>query len=288
MTTLWWSVRWVRGLVFMLIPVGVVDAVFTVAMALEYGPEIEFNPVTRWFLAGGLWPLWATINIMGFTFFSMLAGSYYLHTRNHPSGPDTFWLSLIISLRIAMTGYNVTFFYIPVVVTVYPPFWVGLFAFCGSLYLTNSLFRRQQDLSWRGATIFVSSRVENRYDAKLIKDAMAGITQEVDIDSEATKPGPESDSSGFQEVESMKKHIWIKRLAYFAGFLLSFVGMAIVLDIIAVLSSFSRWQYDAFVLNSFTGPIFLWSFVSILFFVGLSMYFLFKVFSIMQEDEFPI
>ncbi len=288
MATDWWSVRWVRGLVIMLIPVGMVDSVYTIVMALEYGPEIEFNPITRWFLANSLWPLWAIINIMGYTFFCMLAGSYYLHTRNHPSGPDTFWLSLIISLRIGMTAYNVTFFYIPIVVTVYPPFWVGFLAFCGSLYLTNNLFRRKQDLSWRGATSFVSSRLDSWYDSKLIRDAKTGLTQNEDLSSERPKPMSESDTSNFQETRSKKNRIWIKRLAYFAGFPLSILGMVVTLNIFAVLANFESWQREFTVINALTGPVFMASFIAILFFIGLSMYFVFKAVTIMSVDEFPV
>ncbi|MFW9793627.1 MAG: hypothetical protein ACFFEE_04965, partial [Candidatus Thorarchaeota archaeon] len=288
MATDWWSVRWVRGLVIMLIPVGVVDSVYTISMALEFGPEIEFNPITRWFLANSLWPLWAIINIMGYTFFCMLAGSYYLHTRNHPSGPDTFWLSLIISLRIGMTAYNVTFFYIPIVVTVYPPFWVGFFSFCGSLYLTNNLFRRRQDLSWREATSFATSRLDNWYDAKLIRDAKIESIQNEDLSSERPKPMSDSDTSSFLEPRPEKRRIWIKRFAYFAGLPLSIFGMVVTLNIVAVLSNFESWQNEYSVLNSLTGPIFMASFIVILFFVGLSMYFVFKAFTIIQEDEFPV
>lgn len=288
MISLWWTVRWVRSLVFMLIPIGIVDTVFTIGMSIEYGPEIEFNPITRWFFLVGLWPIWAIINTLTYTFFCMLAGSYYLHTRNHPSGPDTFWLSLIISLRIAMTAFNVTFFYIPFVVSVYPPFWVGLFAFSGSLYLTNNLFKRQRDLTWSGAKSLVTSRLDNRYDAKLIKEAKAGMTQNDDIESKNIKNRSESEISGFQEVGSVKRHFWIKRLAYFAGFLLSFVGMAVSINIIAILGDFTRWQSDLPTFNPYTGAIFMTSFVVILFFIGVSMLFLFKSFTILPEDEFPV
>lgn len=288
MASLWWSVRWVRGLVLMLMPVGVVDTIYTVLMAIEYGPEIEFNPITRWFLAVGLWPIWAIINIGGYTFFCMLAGSYYLHTRNHPSGPDTFWLSLIISLRIAMTAYNVTFFYLPIVITVYPPLWIGLFAFCSSLYLTSRLFRRQQDLNWRDATLFISSRLESRYDAQLIRDAGGGASRNNDISSKNPTPRIESVPPDFQEQESMKPTFWIKRLAYFTGFILSFVGMAVSINIVAVLFDFARWQYDVPEFTPYTGPIFMGSFVIILFFIGLSIYFLFKAFSIVPEGELKV
>lgn len=288
MASLWYSVRWVRGLVLMLIPVGVIDAAYTVVMAFQYGPEIEINPITRWFLASGLWPLWAIINVMGYTFFCMLAGSYYLHTRNHPSGPDTFWLSLIISLRITMTAYNVTFFYIPIVVTVYLPFWVGLFAFCSSLYITNSLFKRQQDLSWRDATSYVNSRLDNRYDEKLIRIATTGITQNDDIGGKSPNSNSESNDSSFQEMGSMKKRFWIIRLAYFSGFLLSLVGMAVFLNIVAILGNFTLWRNEYVAFNPFTGSLFMGSFVVILFFIGLSMYFLFKGFSIMSEEELPV
>jgi len=288
MVSLWWSVRWVKGLVLMLIPVGVVDAVYTVEMATQYGPEIEFNPITRWFLANGLWHIWAIINILGYTFFCMLAGSYYLHTRNHPSGPDTFWLSLLISLRIGMTAYNVTFFYIPVIVTVFPPFWAGLFAFCGSLYLMHNLFRRQQDLSWQSTKYFFTSRIDNRYDARLIRAAGGGISQHDDTAGISHKSQLQSVSLNIKEKRTLRNTFWIKRVAYFAGFLLSFVAMSVSINIIAIVSDFSRWQYELPNFNTYTGQIFMGSFIVILFFIGLSMFFLFRAFSYLEEEELPI
>jgi len=288
MVSLWWTVGWVRNLVLMLIPIGVVDSIFTILMAFEYGPEIEFNPITRWFFIVGLWPLWAIINILAYTFFCMLAGSYYLHTRNHTSGPDTLWLSLIISLRIAMVAFNVTYFYVPFVVSVYPPFWIGSFVFIASLYLTNNLFKRQRDLTWKDAKSIITSRLGNRYDAKLIMTATGGITQNEDTEIERIETLSESKISGSQEGRSMSRPIWIKRFTYFLGFILSFVGMAVCINIVAVLSDYSRWQYDIPTFNPFTGAIFMESFVIIIIFIGLSMYFLLKAFTIYSEDEFPV
>ena len=288
MLTLWRTVGWVRNLVFMLIPIGVVDSIFTILMAFEYGPEIEFNPITRWFFIIGLWPLWAIINILAYTFFCMLAGSYYLHTRNHPSGPDTLWLSLIISLRITMVAFNVTYFYIPFVVSVYPPFWVGLFVFIGSLYLTNNLFKRQRDLTWRDAKSIITSRLDNRYDAKLIMTATSGITQNDYTESERIETRSESNISGSQEHRPMSRLIWIKRFTYFLGFILSFVAMAVCINIAAELSDYSRWQNDLPTFNPYTGAIFMESFIIIIVFIGLSMYFLLKAFTIFSEDEFPV
>ena len=187
-----------------------------------------------------------------------------------------------------MVAYNVTFFYIPMVLTVQPPLWVGLFAFCGSLYLTNSLFRRQQDLSWRIATGFVSSRLDDRYDARLIRSATAGVVQINNIEDRTQNHGSILETVSFQEVEPMKIRIWLVRGAYFAGFLLSFVGMSISLNIIATLSDFTRWRWELPVFNQFTGPIFMGSFIVILFFIGLSMFFLFRAFTTMQEGEFPV
>ncbi|RLI55334.1 MAG: hypothetical protein DRO87_09105, partial [Candidatus Thorarchaeota archaeon] len=100
----WWAERWVRGIVLTLIPIGIGDSIYTVAMATEYGVEIEFNPITRELLNLGLWLPWAVLNVLGFTFFCMMAGSYYLHTRWRPGGPDTFVFSFIIALRVAMAA----------------------------------------------------------------------------------------------------------------------------------------------------------------------------------------
>ena len=57
-----------RGFVIILIPVSIIDAFFTLQGVMIYGPEAEMNPIGRFLLGLGYWPLWVALNVVGFTF----------------------------------------------------------------------------------------------------------------------------------------------------------------------------------------------------------------------------
>lgn len=287
--TKWWTERWVRGIVLLLIPIGIVDTIYTIGIAQAYGVQAEFNPITRTLLEAGLWLPWSLLNIGGFMLFCMLAGSYYLHTRWNPGGPDTFWLSLIISLRVAMAGYNVTFLYLPFVVTVYPPFWVALFSFSFTLYSMNKLLKRRHDLSWSQTRYYLTSKVQDYKDAKLIESA--GIPDEESSESPDTsllqkqvKDEIKKDRS--KEDQPIWQYTWVKRAAYLTGSLLSFVMMGLTIQVISEVSGLNAYTDGPyFILNDFTGPPVMASFIAILFCMGLSIAFIMKAFSTTQEFE---
>jgi len=288
--TKWWTERWVRAIVLLLIPIGIIDTIYTIAIAQAYGVQAEFNPITRSLLEMGLWLPWSLLNIGGFMLFCMMAGSYYLHTRLNPGGPDTFWLSFVIALRVAMAGYNVTFLYMPFVVTIYPPFWVALFSFGFTLYSMNKLLKRQRDLSWSQTRYSLSSRMQRYKDAKLIESA--GIPQEEEesdsaaLDKEIKREIKEARS---KDPKPLWQHAWIKRAAYLTGSALSFVLMGSSIQFISDVSGLTAWSQQHgpyFVLNEFTGPPVMASFIAIIFFMGLSLMLIMKAFSTTQEFDF--
>jgi hypothetical protein len=149
----------VRFLVVLLFPVGIIDAAFTLATTWELGLEVEFNPIVRYLIAANLWLPWALLDIIGFALFSMLAGSYYLHTRNNPGGPDTTWITLIFALRVSMATYNVTYYYIPFVVAVYPPFWTSILVFALTYFGLGRVLNRRTDISQRGIIQYFRNRI---------------------------------------------------------------------------------------------------------------------------------
>jgi len=279
----WWAVRWVRALVLMLIPIGIIDTLYTIGMTEIYGYEVEFNPITRELLAAGYWLPWSFFNIMGFTFFCMMAGSYYLHTRSRPSGPDTFTLSIVIALRIAMVGYNVTFYYLPWVAgMVYPPFWAGGFTFILSLYLMNKLLKRQYDISWSQTKYYFTSRITNYRDAKLITST--GVRQRVTTSTKNWNRETKHEIAATlpKVTKVWWKRAWIKRIAYLGGSLFTFVFMGISLQLISEFTGLSRWSDSHgpfFVLNEVTGPPVMASFLAIIVFISISLVFIFKAFS---------
>ena len=285
----WWAERWVRALVLMLIPIGVIDTAYTLAMTTLYGFEVEFNPITRELLAAGFWFPWSLINILGFTFFCMMAGSYYLHTRWRPSGPDTFYLSLVIAFRVAMATYNVTFYYLPFVAgMVYPPFWTGGFSFVLTLFLMNRLLKRKYDISWVQTKYYFKSRLDNYRDAKLISSSGAKKRVTTSTRNWNKDLKHEVMTSRRKVKVPLWKNAWFKRAGYLFGSGFSFVFMGIVIQIISDVSGLGAWSENRayFVLNDFTGPPVMASFVAIMFFVGLSLAFIFKAFNTTQEFEF--
>jgi hypothetical protein len=286
----WWAVRWIRTLVLILIPIGIIDTVYTIGMTRIYGYEIEFNPITRELLAAGYWLPWSFFNIMGFTFFCMMTGSYYLHTRSSLSGPDTFVFSFIIALRIAMVGYNVTFYYLPWVAgMVYPPFWAAAFTFIFSLYLMNMLLKRQYDISWFQAKYYFSSRFTNYKDAKLINSTGVGkkVTKSITNTSGEAKAEPLTHLP--MAKQTWRNRAWMKRIIYLSGALFSFVLMGLSIQIISEVTGLSRWSEvhgPYFILNEVTGPPVMASFLAIIAFISLSLVLIFKAFSTSEEYPF--
>ncbi|RDE15021.1 MAG: hypothetical protein C4K48_04915 [Candidatus Thorarchaeota archaeon] len=286
----WSTVRWVRALVLMLIPIGIVDSVYTIGMTAIYGYEVEFNPITRELLAAGYWFPWSLINILGFTFFCMMAGSYYLHTRWRPSGPDTFAFSFVIALRIAMVAYNVTFFYIPWIGGMaYPPFWTCAFSFVFSLYLMNKLLKRQYDISWAQTKYYFTSRLVNYRDAKLITST--GVRKRVTTSTKNWNKEAKHEvlSSLPKTKRPWWRGAWLRRVVFLGASLFSFVLMGISLQFISEVTGLSRWSEvhgPFFILNEITGPPVMASVLAIVGFISLSLAFIYKAFSTSDELEF--
>jgi hypothetical protein len=85
------------------------------------------------------------------------------------------------------------------------------------------------------------------------------------------------------------KNVWILRLIYIAGALLSLPMMGFTVGLVSDLTGLSTWSRihgPYFILNEQTGPGVMANFVVILFFIGLCMLFIFKAFS--TTEELPI
>lgn len=85
------------------------------------------------------------------------------------------------------------------------------------------------------------------------------------------------------------KHVWILRLTYIAGALLSLPAMGWTIGVVSELSGLDEWSRvhgPFFILNEVTGPGVMMNFIVILFFIGLCMFFIFRAFS--TTEEMPI
>ena len=82
-------------------------------------------------------------------------------------------------------------------------------------------------------------------------------------------------------------HVWIKRLIYIALAILCFPAMTFTIQLVSNVAGLSQYNYGPyFILNEFTGPIVMTNFIMILFFMGLSMAFIFKAFG--TAEDLPI
>ncbi|MFQ5833341.1 MAG: hypothetical protein ACE5H4_11600 [Candidatus Thorarchaeota archaeon] len=272
--TTWWSKAWIRVIVLALIPIGIIDVCYTLLATELYGVAIEFNPITRFLLANNLWLVWSLMNIVGFSLFCMLAGSYYLHTRNNLQGPNTLWLSLILALRLGLAVYNTTYFYIPFVLTIYPPLWTGLFTFTSTFVVMDKLLTRRVDITRRSIKSYFTVRLSNIQDARLIRTATADAPK---LEAPARKKVVKT---------SVQKSTWVKRGVYITLGLLVAVAMGWVIEVIGVFTGLTSWseRYGwLFFFNELSGRGFLLSIVGILAVMSVSMYFIIRAFETTED-----
>ena len=83
------------------------------------------------------------------------------------------------------------------------------------------------------------------------------------------------------------KHVWVQRIVFIALAILCYPAMSLTIEFVSDVSGLSNYNYGPyFILNEFTGPIVMTNFIFILFYIALSMAFIFKAFG--ATEEFPI
>lgn len=279
--TLWWSKRWIRFLVFSLIPVGIVDAIFTLSAVSIYGVEIEINPFVRTMISSGQWLAWALIDIVAFSIFCMLTGSYYLHTRITIKKSGTFWLSFIIALRVGMVAYNITFMYMPLLgASVNPPFWAFFASIIIAFSIMNWLLNRETDISIDRTKKYLRYRLDRIHDKRLLRSVKTDMKSNELEKTSIEKP---------QSPVNRTKKSWLRKGLYIVLSILCFGAMLVVLELILRLSGWMGWisDYgDYLVFKEEAALGFMVSFGVILFFLGLSMALIFKAFNSSDEIVF--
>ncbi|MGY5872192.1 MAG: hypothetical protein RTV72_08115 [Candidatus Thorarchaeota archaeon] len=279
--TLWWNTRWIRFLVLSLIPVGIVDAAFTLAAISMYGVEIEINPFVRTIISSGHWLAWALINITAFSLFCMLTGSYYLHTRSRTKGPDAFWLSFVIALRVGMVVYNITFMYLPFLEGgMNPPFWTFFASIIITFTTMNWLLKRKTDISIAGTKKYFRYRLDRIHDRRLLRSVRTDM-----------KPDEPQITSIEESMPPVKRTIRsrIGRGMYLILAIVSFGAMFVALDLILRFSGWMGWESDYgnyLVFKPETALGFVMSFGVIIFFLGLTMGFIYKAFDSSDDIVF--
>ena len=85
------------------------------------------------------------------------------------------------------------------------------------------------------------------------------------------------------------KNVWFLRLFYIFLAIMCYPAMSYTIQFVSDVSGLTAWSQQHgpyFILNEITGPIVMANFLFILFFIGLSMLFIFKAFG--TAEELPI
>ncbi len=282
MFTLWWEEKWVRTLVLILTPVGIIDATYTVLLFNVLGPSAEFNPIVRIALESQLWWVWFFIDAISFFIFIMMAGSYYLHTRNSLVANRTGLVSGLVSLRVGLAAHNVIRFYAGF------PAVLGGIIFTGiTVIIMVSLLDRTSDVTWQGIKQWWKHRTDRFHDYRLIKKtkkSKRGDETQLDeqIEREISAELPKATETDTPRYSSN----WRKRIIYLLGAVALFIFMPfflVFLGEVTGVSSFSDIYGPLVFWNELSAPAFLLGFLSICLFTAGIMYLILRSFDVQDS-----
>jgi hypothetical protein len=265
MFSLWWNEKWVRYLVISLSPLGLVDGIYTMMLFNAHGAQFEYNPIVRMALESNYWFVWFIADVVSFSLFAMVAGSYYLHTRSSLFGNRTGWLAGLIGFRVGAVMYNVIVFY------------EGLLAAFGALVgglltfvVIDNLLNRTADMSRTGFRHYWMSKYNRIRDYLILREVRkAKVGSQPPMAEERDEYGQDS------------KGVWLKRAGYLTMALLVFTSTPFILLMVGDITGASTWR-DIFGgvvwWNQFSGTAFLIAFATIIALAGGIMFFILKAF----------
>lgn len=281
MFTLWWEEPWVRNLVLLLTPVGIIDATFTVLLFNELGHGFEFNPFVQAALQSEWWIVWFFIDAISFFLFVMMAGSYYLHTRNSLVKNRTGLVSGLVALRVGLAAHNVIRFY-----GVFPAVFGGFMFGAITFIIMDSLLDRRNDVSLEGLKQWWKHLTDRRHDERLMKKAMKSTRGEDTQLDEKIEREIDAEMSKTAEIETTQAgSTWRKRAMYILGAIALFIFMPYFLTFLAEVTGVTAFTdiYGPIVFwNELSAPAFLMGFVSICIFTASIMYLVLRSFEVQE------
>ena len=282
MFTLWWEEPWVRNLVLLLTPVGIIDATFTVLLFNELGHGFEFNPIVQIALQSEWWFVWFFIDAVSFFLFVMMAGSYYLHTRRNLVNNRTGLVSGLVAIRVGLAAHNVIRFQ-GAFSAVFGGFMFGVITYL----IMDSLLDRRNDVSREGLKQWWKHLTDRRHDEKLMKKAMKSTRgDDTQLDE---KIGREIDAeiSKTSEVETAEDgSAWRKRAMYLLGAIALFILMPYFLGFLADFTGVTQFSeiYGPLVFwNELSGSAFVLGFMAICIFTAGIMYMILRSFDVQDS-----
>ena len=273
MFTKWLEVKWVRNLVLLLTPVGFLDAMYTMFLFVTIGPSSEYNPIVRAVLGSQLWFIWFLIDSLSFFLFVMLAGSYYLHTRDSLVNNRTGIISGLVAMRVGVVALNMLRFY-----GLFPAFLGGFLIGSITYIVMDSLLDRTSDVSWNGFKQWLKHKLDNLHDYRLLRRAKKTKQRNETKMSEPI-------SQEMADVEPSVKGSWKKRVKYIGMAGLLFLVMPFFLVLVADITGASAWGdiYGPLVFwNEVSGVAFLSGFVIICIFIATIMHLILKSFEVQE------
>ena len=278
MFTLWWEKPWVRNLVLLLTPVGIIDATFTVLLFNTIG-NFEYNPFVRAALQSEWWIVWFFIDALSFFLFIMMAGSYYLHTRNNLVNNRTGLVSGLVALRVALAAHNVIRFQ-----GVFPAVFGGFMFGAITFIIMDSLLDRTNDVSWHGFKQWWRHKTDRFQDYRLMKTSKKSNRGDVtQLDEQIEKEIDEEVSTVDEKDGPPGPSLWKKRVKYIVSAIALFIFMPYFLVFLGDLTGASAFTdiYGPLVFwNELSGTGFLLGFLSICVFTAGIMYLILKSFEV--------
>jgi len=264
-------------MVISLSPIGFIDALYTLMLYLTHGSEYEYNPVVRYALSSGLWPIWFLVDVLSFSLFAMIAGSYYLHTRSRIFGVRTGWLAFLIGLRVGAAAYNIVLFYNTFLFdAIFIPALVGLLTGVGAYIIVGGLLSRSDDVTVDGFKAYMRAKYDRLHDRLLMRGLKP---HEEDI-----KPKVEPVVT---EEFKTPRVVYLKRAGYLALVAVIFVSVPYILQFISDITGLSRWTeiYGPFwFFNEASARGFIVGFIGVLLMLAIMVYFILKAFSAGEEN----
>ncbi|MDF1541295.1 MAG: hypothetical protein P1Q69_20525 [Candidatus Thorarchaeota archaeon] len=272
--SLWWQEKWVRYLVISLSPIGFLDAVYTLMLFNAHGADFEYNLFVRAALTSAWMPVWFLADVLSFSLFAMIAGSYYLHTRSKIYGNKTGWLSFLVAIRVGAAAYNIllyynTFLFNAIFIPALGGVLIGVLVFI----LVGGLLSRNDDVTWDGFKSYVRSKYDRFHDKRLTR----GLKTYNEGSEETSTTVTEQDSDEFK----VSRRVWIKRAVYMALAISMFFPIPFLLQFVADVTGLSQWTeiYGPFwFFNELSSRGFMVGFVAVLLMIGTIMYLIAKSF----------
>jgi hypothetical protein len=281
MFTLWWEEPWVRNLVLLLSPIGIIDATFTILLVDQIGAHFEYNPFVRAALQSDWWGVWFFIDAISFFLFIMMAGSYYLHTRKSLIDNRIGLVSGLVALRVGLAAHNVIRFY-----GVFPAVFIGIMTGLITFIIVNSLLDRTSDVSWHGFKQWWKHKLDRRHDEKIMRKAkQLKRGDETQLDEKIEREIDAEMAKIEEPVVQSTQGVWRKRALYILGAVALFIFMPYFLVFLADLTGVTAFSdiYGPLVFwNQLSAPAFLLGFFSICIFTALIMYLVLKSFEVQE------